>query len=87
MVYRLRPVFNGGLTNNYSQLYCYTRHNQYGNRGTVSGELTRTMSVNDTVRFRLDAGKASFSSSFGSNMDGLEVSGGAYVEIQYLGES
>ena len=45
------------------------------------------MSVNDTVRFRLDAGKASFSSSFGSNMDGLEVSGGAYVEIQYLGES
>ena len=53
----------------------------------MSGELTRTMSIGDNVRFRLDAGKASFVSNFGSAMDGLESSGGAYVEIQYLGES
>jgi hypothetical protein len=45
------------------------------------------MSVGDTVRFRIDVGKASFNSAFGSVMSGLELSAGNYVEIQYLGET
>jgi hypothetical protein len=83
----MRPVYNGGTNNTYSQLYCYTRDNNFGNRGTVNGELIRSMSVGDTVRFRIDVGKASFNSAFGSVMSGLELSAGNYVEIQYLGET
>jgi hypothetical protein len=87
VVWRMRPVYNGGVNNTYSQLYCYTRDNNFGNRGTVNGQLIRSMSVGDIVRFRIDVGKASFNSAFGSAMDGLQISGGNYVEIQYLGET
>jgi hypothetical protein len=85
VTWRMRPVFNGATNNTYSQLYCYTRDNNFGNRGTVNGELIRSMSVNDTVRFRIDVGKASFNSNFGSVMTGLQISGGCYLEIQFLG--
>ena len=83
----MRPVYNGGISNAYSQLYCYTRHNSYGNRATLNGELIRSMSVGDVLRFRVNVGKAGFGSNFGSTMEGLEISGGSYVEIQYLGET
>jgi hypothetical protein len=87
VVFRLRPIVNGGTSNAYSQLFCYTRHNQYGNRGTVSAEIIRNMAIGDTVSFRLDCGKGSFSSTFGSEMSGLQAVGGRYVEAQFLGEN
>ena len=85
ITWRIQPVVNGSQSNNYSHLFCYTRHNQYGNRGTVNGEVLRLFAVGDTVRMRLDVGKASFGSNFGSDMGGIAINGGAYIEINYLG--
>jgi hypothetical protein len=96
-VYRLRPVVNGGTSGAYGEGYCYVRHNGYGNRGALTAEVLRLgaltaevlrlFSVGQTVRFRLDVGKATFNSNFGSTMDGLQVLGGRYLEIQFLGEN
>ena len=87
VVWRIRPVVNGSQNNTYSQLCCYTRHNAYGNRGTVNGNVIKLFSVGDTVRMRLDVGKASFNSAFGSDLSSLSLSGGTYMEVQFLGES
>jgi len=87
VVYRLRPVVDNTASGAYGEGYCYTRHNTYGNRGQVSAEIIRSMAVGTTIRFRLDCGKGSFSSSFGSDLGGLQALGGRYVEIQFLGES
>jgi hypothetical protein len=87
VVYRLRPVVNGGTSGAYGEGYCYVRHNGYGNRGALTAEVLRLFSVGQTVRFRLDVGKATFNSNFGSTMDGLQVLGGRYLEIQFLGEN
>ena len=87
VVFRLRPVVGGATSGAYGEGYCYTRHDDYGNRGMVTAEVIRPCSNGLTFRFRLDCGKASFGSSFGSDMGGLTLLGGRYVEIQYLGES
>jgi len=87
VVYRLRPVVSNTASGAYGEGYCYVRHSSYGNRGQVSAEILRLMSAGTTIRFRLDCGKGSFGSSFGSDMGGLQALGGRYVEIQFLGES
>ena len=87
VVFRLRPVVGGATSGAYGEGYCYTRHDDYGNRGMVTAEVIRPCSNGTTFSFRLDCGKGSFNSTFGSTMDGLTVLGGRYVEIQFLGET
>ena len=86
VVWRLRGVKNGTFNNAYGQTFTYTRHDDYGDRGTLTCEVLTPLVIGDIIKFRIDCGKASYGSSFSSAMNGLQLVGGASCSIEYLGQ-
>jgi trimeric autotransporter adhesin len=82
--WRIRLFVNGSYQAKQSQAFCYTRHRDYAEYGSMFSSVIIDLDAGDTFYWFIDCNRAS-NTGFVSGIGGSQVLSGSFSEIEFLG--
>jgi hypothetical protein len=82
--WRIRLFVNDGYQASQSQAFCYTRHRDYGEYGSMFSSVIIDLDAGDTFHWLIDCNRGS-NIGFVSGIGGSQVTSGSFSEIEFLG--
>ena len=82
--WRIRLFVNDSYQAKQSQAFCYTRHRDYAEYGSMFSSVIIDLDAGDTFYWFIDCNRAS-NTGFVSGIGGCELLSGSFSEIEFLG--